>query len=314
MVTWLFHNQKVDGKAFVVSEFMSAMDATPNISPKSEAATAFGTVHIEQPTSQHTHTAILLHGRGSHGPEFAEELFEESKLSDGTSLTERFPGWRWVIPSSPLVWSTTFQEELASWFDARSLTDITEQQGLQKKGIQESVKYITGILDEEIEKLGGDSERVVLGGMSQGGAVAMWTLLCQPRRLGAFFATSTWLPFAADIDRLLNKAPSRVEEIAAVARANEGKEFVESMIGPLFSDLRVPSLSTPVFMGHGTDDGVVDCELGRQARRTLKQIGFSVEAKEHAGAEQEGHWLKVPEEVDDISELLDRVTARHNSS
>lgn len=314
MVTWIFHNRKLDSKAFTVPKFMSVMDSTPDVSTRSEALTAFGAIRIEQPTSQHTHTAIILHGRGSNGPEFAEELFGESNLSDGTSLTQRFPGWRWVIPSSPLVWSTTFQEELASWFDARSLTDITEQQGLQKKGIQDSVKYITSMLDEEIRELGGDSKRVVLGGMSQGGAVAMWTLLCQPKRLGAFFATSTWLPFAADIDRLSNNVLSRVEKSVAGAGTNEGKEFVESMVSALFSDPRVPSLSTPVFMGHGTDDGVVDCELGRQARCTLNQIGFSVEAKEYSGAEQEGHWLKVPEEVDDISEFLERVTARHNAS
>lgn len=37
---------------------------------------AFPPLHTIKPTSTHTHTIIALHGRGSQGPEFAEELFE----------------------------------------------------------------------------------------------------------------------------------------------------------------------------------------------------------------------------------------------
>jgi hypothetical protein len=59
----------------------------------------FRPVHIIQPRSTHTHTAIVLHGRGSTGPEFADEFFA-THLSDKSSLDAKFPGWRWVFPSS----------------------------------------------------------------------------------------------------------------------------------------------------------------------------------------------------------------------
>ena len=64
----------------------------------------------------------------------------------------------------------------------------------------------------------------------------------------------------------------------------------------------------PVFMGHGADDAYVNVELGREAMQLLPRTGFRVRWKEYSGAEQEGHWLKVPEEMDDIYEFLSGLT------
>lgn len=273
----------------------------------------FGPVHVVEPTDSHTHTAIFLHGRGSNGPEFAEELFDESRLADQTTLAERFPGWRWVFPSSQQLWSTVFEMEIPAWFEAHSLTDITTRQDLQMPGITESVEHLTAVVQSEIRTLGGEPGKVVLGGMSQGGAIAMWTLLQYSMKsgggqLGAFVGTSTWVPFAESIKSLSNKAGSSGEDALASVDKTDGEKFVESMMGALTRvEARGGSLFTPVFLGHGTDDGVVDVELGRQARDALRNVGFEVEWKEYVGAELEGHWLKVPEEVDDIADFLGRL-------
>ncbi|KAF5542209.1 acyl thioesterase 1 [Fusarium phyllophilum] len=263
---------------------------------------SFGPIYIVEPVEPHTHTAILLHGRGSNGEEFAQELLEETLLSDQSSLAQKLPNWRWVFPSSRELWSTAFQEDMPAWFEAHSLTDITARQDLQIPDIKESVSYIKTILDQEIEKLGGDASKVVLGGISQGAAVGMWTLLCLDsieRPLGAFFATNTWLPFASVIEKYLSnehKLPM-----------DAGTEFVagmlaQSKVSPPQSRERLPS--TTVFLGHGTDDAYVDAELGRKARDIIIQAGFTVEWREYQGAEQEGHWFKAPEEVDDLLSFL----------
>ncbi|KAF5609752.1 acyl thioesterase 1 [Fusarium subglutinans] len=263
---------------------------------------ALGPIHIVEPVESHTHTAILLHGRGSNGEEFAQELFEETLLSDQSSLPQRLPSWRWVFPSSRELWSTAFQEDMPAWFEAHSLTDITARQDLQMPGIKESVNYVKTILDQEIERLGGDASRVVLGGISQGAAVGIWTLLCQDsieRPLGAFFATNTWLPFASSIERCMSHEPN--------SPADVGTEFVAGMLAQSKVSLpqsrdRLPS--TAVFLGHGTDDAYVDVELGRKARDVIIQAGFTVEWREYQGAELEGHWFKAPEEVDDLFTFL----------
>src|SRR3569833_318007 len=297
------------GPQFTTYISLEGEDICTRMAP--DSASPFGPVHVIEPDSPHTHTAVLLHGRGSDGEEFAEEL-ASSKLSSAKSLMETLPGWRWVFPTSRETWSTVFQEELGSWFEARSLTDVTARQDLQEEGIRESVKHIEGLLGDEIGRLGGAAENLVLGGISQGAAVGKWPLLCArdpARRLGAFVGASTWLPFASNINSFLDGDHHSGGATDSTLIGTDADEFVKGMMAPLKgavaqSSSPVPLLSTPVFLGHGADDGVVDVELGREARRVLDRTGFSVEWKEYSGAEEQGHWLKVPEEVDDISRFL----------
>ncbi|KAI0131413.1 Alpha/Beta hydrolase protein [Daldinia grandis] len=283
------------------------------IPPSISSANNFGPTHVVEPTTRHTHTVILLHGRGSTGEDFAEELFDSMRPTEQT-MTQRLPAWRWVFPSSKQLWSTTFEEELAAWFEAHSLTDVTARQDLQIPGIRESVQHLCTILNDEIVRLDGFADRVILGGISQGAAIAIWVLLCQDmpaRRLGAFVGVSTWLPFAANIESFLSPSAINHDHNArnTSLASSEADSFLESMMGALRralpdSSVRQSFLSTPVFLGHGIDDAYVDIELGRQARHVLTQIGFEVEWKNYTGADQEGHWLKVPEEVDDIVHFL----------
>lgn len=275
---------------------------------------SLGLVHTVEPTARHTHTAILLHGRGSNGPEFADELFE-SRPSSGESLAQKLPGWRWVFPSSREMWSMAFEEQIPAWFEAHSLADVTARQDLQVVGITESVRDIKAIVDEEIERLGGTAERLVLGGISQGAAIGLWTLLCQnniSRRLGAFVGASAWLPFFTTINDLLCDCEESVHtdnQQALSVETTDAGLFVGSMMAPLRRTLRsghghASLLATPIFSGHGTDDAYVDVGLGRQARDALTRIGFNVTWKEYSGAEQEGHWLKEPEQVEDIANFM----------
>ena len=274
----------------------------------------FGSVHIIEPISEHTHTAIMLHGRGSNGPEFAEEL-AETMAPGQKPLMDRFPDWRWVFPSSQELWSTAFEEMLPAWFEAHSLTDTSARADLQMEGIRQSVAYIQSILDQEAARLGGQARKVVIMGISQGGAIGMWTLLCQEllgKRLGAFVGASTWLPFAANIQRLLLQHDS-CEADNGSPKADPWDAFVADMLstgnGPASSSGTDRSArATPIFLGHGVDDAVVDVELGREAQEVLANVGFQTEWKEYSGAELEGHWLKTPAQIDDIASFLMKVT------
>ncbi|QPH05546.1 hypothetical protein C2857_003405 [Epichloe festucae Fl1] len=252
---------------------------------------------------------IMLHGRGSNGQEFAEE-FLSSHLSDNMSLTQKLPGLRWVFPSSQELWSTTFQESIPAWFEAHSLTDITARQDLQTSGIKDSVKYLQDLLDNEIAKLGGQAGNLFLGGISQGGAIGLWTLLCRGPAcgIGAFLGSSTWLPFASNLERLIVLPGNMKRELSeAAVEGDELDTFVRSMIIS-FKQGVVPhsqcESSPKIFLGHGVDDAYVDVTLGRQARNVLSRAGFVVEWKEYSGAEEEGHWFKVPDEMDDMYHFI----------
>ncbi|KAK4649156.1 uncharacterized protein QC761_001640 [Podospora bellae-mahoneyi] len=283
--------------------------------------TDFGPIHVVEPRAPHAHTIILLHGRGSTGEEFAKELFE-SKLSTGKTLQEHLGSWRWVFPSSAELWSTAFEEDMPAWFEAHSLTDTTARQDLQMAGIRDSVRYLTRLLGQEVDRLGGSSGKVVLSGISQGGAIGLWSLLCAGAdgaagRLGGFVGASAWLPFADELERHLGREAQAQQDTIRAADTGEvdSDAFLEELAGATRGTLREPNasqqglLSVPVFLGHGTDDAYVDVSLGRRAAVVLGKIGLRVEWREYSGAEQEGHWLKEPEELDDIVRFLESISA-----
>lgn len=263
-------------------------------------------LHIVQPLAAHTHTAIVLHGRGSNGPEFAEELFD-TKLSDNSSLATKLPGWRWVFPSSKEFWNETFQEHMPEWFEASSLADPTLDKEAQMPGIIESYQYIEGVIADETKLLSGKTSNLLFGGISQGGAVALWMLLCRntSSKIGAFFAASTWLPFAESIERGHTTSDSTADDNASQGAADS---FISQHAHCLQQEQRQPS-NVPVFLGHGVDDAYVDVSLGRQAQQVLSSARFNVEWKGYSGADQEGHWLQEPDEMDDIYEFITKFMA-----
>lgn len=281
-----------------------SVSSPPSAAPVAAATAAdatFGRRCIIEPQSKHTHTAIVLHGRGSFADEFADD-FCDSTLSGSRTLCEKLPGWRWVFPSSKELWSTAFQEHMPAWFEAHSLTDPTIRQDLQIDGLLDSVGYVKQLVEEEVEQLGGDSKKLVLGGISQGGATGLWTLLSlwdTSNAPGAFFAASTWLPFAVDVKNILcGETTSAEESNISAGASNRMIDTLTPRNPPLLAQ------KIPIFIGHGVDDAYVDVELGRQVVEVLRQGGRKVEWKEYSGAEEEGHWFKVPDEMDDIYSFL----------
>ncbi|PYH80074.1 alpha/beta-hydrolase [Aspergillus uvarum CBS 121591] len=272
---------------------------------------AFPAPHIHPAQTTHTHTAILLHGRGSKGPEFADELFS-SMTSQAQTLPDALPTWRWVFPTSRDRLSTRFQEEICSWFDAYSLSDIEEQQDLQIEGLRESVLYILEILEQEISLLGGNASHVYLGGISQGMATALWTLFCAggriELRLGGVLGFCGWIPFAHEIGELVRQsAGSDVSQAQGLVCSFcvETLGLPQSFEGVGSQGSSLPLLRTRFLLGHGTDDIWVPVELGRQALQVIKGLSVGgVDWIEYAGAEGDGHWIKEPEGLDFMLKFL----------
>ena len=282
---------------------MERIHSNPPLPAASQKPSAsFEPSYAIQPKSKHTHTAIVLPGRGSRADEFAEE-FLASTLSDSTTLCDKLPSWRRVFPSSKELWSTAFQEHMPSWFEAHSLTDPTTRQDLQVEGLLDSVSYILQIIEEEIHLLGEKSDNVILGGISQGGAVAMWALLARQGRgadLGAVFVASTWLPFAADVEAYLTSRHVLPPKETHAEESRAPRNAVLSLMSLALQQASLDFVKTPIFIAY------VDVELGRQAANVLRSGGWKIEWREYQGAEVEGHWYKVPDEMDDIYAFLSR--------
>lgn len=208
--------------------------------------TDFPIPHIIQPTQSHHCTIIALHGRGSNGPEFSEELFED-KSSEGLTLPEHLAHSKWTFPSSQKRYSTVFQEEMDEWFDIYSLTDPSMQEELQIEGLRDSVKHILNIINKELEFV--PASNIILLGISQGCATAIHALLAGQHQLGGFIGIAGWLPFLKQVDDL--------------------SKFYKDTLGLTSTSQIQTSATTPALLCHCADDNVVDVELGRQSRAAL---------------------------------------------
>jgi lysophospholipase II len=280
---------------------------------------SFPEPHVIPPTASHTHTVVLLHGRGSSGQEFAEELFEGESLSEQT-LPRHFPGFKWVFPTAHPCYSTIFDEDLVEWFDIYSLADPGLEEELQIEGLAESVAFVQTLLVKEAQILGWSaSDRVVLGGISQGCAVAVTALLTGTCRMGAFLGFNGWMPLMDRVKKAVSEtsgghdASSRkkFERIAVALNSRLGfggggyRHPLEGMLDNAADVPQAGHLHTPSFLSHTADDEIIDIVLGKQMRDTLGSTGLhAVVWKEY---ESGGHWIPEPEGFEDVVEFLSEV-------
>ncbi len=278
--------------------------------------------HVVEPTSTHTHTLIILHGRGSNGPKFGSALLESPSTTQALTLPALIPGLKIICPTAAKRRSTVLKRvPIHQWFDIYSLVDPSEREDLQLDGLKETAAYVRSLI--EIESRNIPSERIFLGGLSQGCAAAVFVLLTLEGRLGGFIGMSGWFPLVrhvldvlerpAGTNRTLNDDmdgdddddPFETEAGESLSPPLQALNLLRGYIDmdPLDPDESTTSsvLQTPVLLGHGELDDKVDCCLGRQMANALKSLSMDVEFMAYAGL---GHWYKVPEQVQDIAVFL----------
>ncbi|KAG8672458.1 hypothetical protein FPOAC2_05848 [Fusarium poae] len=270
--------------------------------------------YIVEPIGPHTHSLILLHGLGSNGKKFGRELIETGISSDGKSLPDLLPGARFIFPTSKKSRSIAFRRaRLTQWFNIASLDDPSYRNQSQLQGMEESSREIFRLINQERERV--PDKNIILGGISQGGAMGFMCLLAMEFSLGGYIGISSWLPFAAEIESLDNDSDDTSfsdedDNPFAVSDNGDGSGNKSAQVHDYARDLlymetgdssNVGSLSTPVFLGHGEADEKIKPELGEGACRILRSVGYDVRWKGYAGL---GHWYKVPDEIDDILDFI----------
>ena len=205
-----------------------------------------------EPAVPATATVVLLHGLGADGWDFVP-IVGELRLPMPVRFI--FPH----APERPVTVNAGYV--MRAWYDIRSFTPDGRADAA---GLAESVQRVNQYLEMEAER-GISTERTVLAGFSQGGAVALSAGLRFPRQLAGLLALSTYLPFPARLG-------------AERSSANAG---------------------VPVLMCHGRMDPIVEIGMGLEARAALEAQGYPVEWHEYpmehevcaAELEEIGRWL-----------------------
>jgi phospholipase/carboxylesterase len=175
-------------------------------------------------------TVIWLHGLGANGHDF-EPIVPELNLSARLGVRFIFPH----APSRPVTVNGGMV--MPAWYDILSMTLEREVDVAQ---LNESAQQVRNIIASEVAR-GIPTERIVLAGFSQGGAVAYHTALSSPMRLAGLMCLSTYI---ASTDQL--------------PHADAPREL-------------------PVLIQHGTADPVVPESLGQKGYQLMQTWGYEPE-------------------------------------
>lgn len=216
---------------------------------------------IIEPPEPATAAVIWLHGLGADGSDF-EPIVPE--LGDAVTRSVRY-----VFPHAPQR-AVTINAGMVmrAWYDIAD-TDIARR--ADEEGVRASAALLEGLVEEECGK-GIATERIVLAGFSQGGAIALHTGLRYARPLAGILALSTYLPL----------------EQAAVEERHAANRDV------------------PVFLAHGSQDPVIPLALSEHSRRLLVDQGYRVECHTYPMPHS-----VCAEEIRDIAAWLERVLFTH---
>jgi predicted esterase len=188
--------------------------------------------HVYFSENEHETTVIFLHDRNSTGPKLADHLAKSTSPS-GKTFYEHFQNTRWVFPSArggSFYWTEADRRRLAQdnkdnttdWFKLASLENV--QLKSPPTILEDSVKYIIRIIDNEIERIkrvGGGSEKVFIAGMGQGAALGLVVQLCVHQEPGVYVGMDGRMPFAQTLSGLLKQN-----------QIDEAGKFFESTLSP----------------------------------------------------------------------------------
>ena len=172
---------------------------------------------------------------------------------------------RFLFPNAPVMPVTVNGGyPMPAWYDilTADLVRLEDEAGLRQSQLQ-----IEALMATE-EARGIAPSRIVVAGFSQGCALALMVGLRQAEPLAGIVGMSGYLPL--------------VDKIAA--------EHTRA------------SLKTPIFMAHGTRDGVVAMPRATASREALAKLGYAIDWHEYPMEHS-----VCPQEVSDIEKFLQRI-------
>jgi len=207
--------------------------------------------------AQATAAVIWLHGLGADGHDF-EPIVDELNFAAKKQTRFIFPH----ATHRPVTINNGYV--MRAWYDIIALDKTAADDEI---GIRESARQITALITQQT-MAGIASERIILAGFSQGGAIALHTGLRHPQSLAGILALSTYLPLTAQLDQERHCSNQQV----------------------------------PIFMAHGLYDNVVPLALAEASCQLLQTHGYPLNW--HTYPMQHS---VCPEEINDVSDWFSHV-------
>jgi phospholipase/carboxylesterase len=187
---------------------------------------------VLEPAATADAAVIWLHGLGADGHDFVP-IVNELRLPPAMAVRFIFPHAR----PRPVTINNGFV--MRAWYD---ITGLGSDRKEDEVGIRESAGVVNSYIEQQNAR-GVSTERIVIAGFSQGGAIALQASLRYPQRLGGVMALSTYLPL---------------------------RDSVAAEASPANKDV-------PILMCHGLRDPMIAAAIGKASRDQLVSLGYTVE-------------------------------------
>lgn len=156
---------------------------------------------------------------------------------------------------------------MPGWADVYGLDDRSNE---DEDGFHESASRVQKIIDLETETNGISTERIVIGGFSQGGALALHVALRAQYKLAGVAALSTWLPLRSQYPQVLSEeakqnlklfqAHGEADEVVKLHWGHSSNQLLKEWLGKGksseskhdFQFMKIPN------MGHSSDQAEID--------------------------------------------------------
>jgi len=191
--------------------------------------------HVEVETLANPDASIIwLHGLGADGHDF-EPIIEQLNLPENAAI-------RFIFPHAPKM-AVTINNGMVmpAWYD---ILELNIDRKVDEEQLNKSANAIIDFINSEIAR-GIASDRIIIAGFSQGGAVAFEAALAFPEKLAGLLALSTY--FAT-------------KDSISYHPANQ---------------------QLPIAIHHGSHDPIVPFSLGQQSTELLSSKGYPVEFKQY---------------------------------
>jgi phospholipase/carboxylesterase len=188
----------------------------------------------KEPETAANAAVIWLHGLGADGNDFVP-IIPELRLPASMAVRFVFPN----APSIPITINGGYV--MPAWYDIKAM-DIDRTVDVDQ--LIASAEQIRLLIDREVDR-GIPSDRIVLAGFSQGGAVAYQTALTHMFPLAGLLCLSTYFATADTIT------------------ANSANRAI------------------PIKICHGTADPMVPVQLGKAACQRLSDMGYAPDYSEY---------------------------------
>lgn len=137
---------------------------------------------------KHKYTLILLHGM---------YVSNKSLLKLSNKLIKTYKNLKIILPNAPkrvINWPHLVENNVRSWYNYFTCNDgAMKHDKIDTTHFHEEVERINKIIDEESEILNGLSSNIMIGGISQGGTLALHIGLMYNKKLACIIGIHTIL-------------------------------------------------------------------------------------------------------------------------